>query len=61
LPYRNAVKDIRGGKRLRKSDQLLKDKFFVEMKSKGNHEEFWRQLIEGEIEWPKELPKLGKQ
>jgi len=61
LPYRNAVKDIRGGKRLRKSDQLLKDKFFVEMKSKGNHEEIWRQLIEGEIEWPKELPKLGKQ
>jgi len=61
LPYRDAVKAIKSGKRLRKSDQLLKDKFFVEMKSKGNQEEFWKKLIEGEIQWPKELPKLGKQ
>ena len=61
LPYRDAVKDIKGGKRLRKSDQLLKDKFFVNLKSKGNTEEFWQKLIDGEIEWPKELPKLGKQ
>jgi len=21
---------------------------------------FWQQLIDGEIEWPEELPKLGK-
>ena len=58
--YKSAVQDIKGGKKLKKTDQLLKDKFFTHMKSRGDMATFWKKLIDGEIEWPEELPRLGK-
>ena len=60
MNYKVAVNEIKNGSKLKKTDQLLKDKFFTHMKSRGDMGEFWQQLIDGEIEWPKELPKLGK-
>ena len=60
MNYKTAVHDIKNGSRLKKADQLVHNKFFTHMKSRGDMGKFWQQLIDGEIEWPEELPKLGK-
>jgi DNA-binding transcriptional MocR family regulator len=55
--YRTKVHKIKHGQALRKSDQEKIDRFFNSF-DKYDRQTVMQKLIDGEIEWPKNLPRL---
>ena len=57
--YKTKVKEINAGTQLKKAEQDKVNKFFSGM-DKEVKAEFWNNLLNGTLEWPSDLPQLGK-